>query len=57
MISPKLIADEKENAGQIHKMKNQTCKWLATFSLVKPGTFISSRILLGTASEIAAAMF
>lgn len=27
-----------------------TCRWLATFSLVKPSTFIWSRILLGTAS-------
>jgi hypothetical protein len=31
--------------------QNQTCKWLATFSLVKPGTFINSKIFLGTASE------
>jgi hypothetical protein len=28
----------------------QTCKWLATFSLVKPGTFINSKIFFGTAS-------
>lgn len=30
-------------------MKKRTCKWLATFSLVKPGTFMTSRIFFGTA--------
>ena len=53
----KLLVDEKENVVQIHMVKSQTCKWLATFSLVKPGTFISSRILLGTASEMKATNF
>jgi hypothetical protein len=47
---------KKENAQGIMEVwdvgKNQTCKWLATFSLVKPGTFINSSILLGTASEM-----
>lgn len=35
-----------------NSIDSQTCKWLATFSLVNPGTFINSRILFGTASAI-----
>ena len=35
---------EKEGAGKC------TCKWLATFSLVSPSTFITSRIFFGNAS-------
>lgn len=29
----------------------QTCKWLATFSLVRPSTFMTSRIVFGTAPD------
>ena len=32
--------------------EQQTCKWLATFSLVNPGTFMSSRIFFGKAPEL-----
>jgi len=34
------------------KPRIYTCRWLATFSLVSPSTFIRSSIFLGTASAI-----
>lgn len=54
IVTKKLKMDLMEKGKESLQLLEwkQTCKWLATFSLVKSGSFINSRILFGTAPEI-----